>query len=84
MKYITPRKPANIDATIPTKARRIVSPAASIIIGPSARKYCSLVARRKIAGKVKMKPVDACVAPVVALVAMLTSDGDHFRAIPSK
>ena len=31
-----------------------------------------------------MKPVEACVAPVVALVAMLTSEGDHLRAIPSK
>ena len=31
-----------------------------------------------------MKPVDAWVAPVVALVDMLTSDGDHLSAIPSK
>ena len=37
-----------------------------------------------MAGNVKMKPVEACVAPVVALVAMLTSEGDHFKAIPSK
>ena len=29
-----------------------------------------------------MNPVDACVAPVVAEVAMLTSEGDHFKAIP--
>ena len=31
-----------------------------------------------------MNPVEAWVAPVVALVAMLTSEGDHLRAIPSK
>ena len=37
-----------------------------------------------MAGKVKMKPVDAWVAPVVALVAMLTSDGDHLRAMPNR
>ena len=37
-----------------------------------------------MAGNVKMKPIDALVAPVVALVAMLTSDGDHWRAIPSR
>ena len=37
-----------------------------------------------MAGKVKMKPMEAFVAPVVALVAMLTSDGDHCRAIPSR
>ena len=30
-----------------------------------------------------MNPVEACVAPVVAEVAMLTSDGDHFSAIPN-
>ena len=84
MKYITPRNPANIEATIPTNAKRIVSPAARVIRGPSARKYCSLVARRKIAGNVKINPVDAWVAPVVALVAMLTSEGDHFKAIPNR
>ena len=32
----------------------------------------------------KINPVEACVAPVVALVAILTSDGDHFRAIPRR
>ena len=37
-----------------------------------------------MAGKVKMNPVEAWVAPVVADVAMLTSDGDHFRAMPSR
>ena len=31
-----------------------------------------------------MNPVEACVAPVVALVAILTSEGDHFSAIPSR
>ena len=33
-------------------------------------------------GNVKIKPVDAWVAPVVAEVAILTSEGDHFKAIP--
>ena len=82
MKYITPRNPANIDATIPTKAKRIVSPSPKTIRGPSANQYCGSAASRKIAGKVKMNPVDAWVAPVVAEVAMLTSEGDHFKAIP--
>ena len=31
-----------------------------------------------------MNPVDAWVAPVVADVAMLTSEGDHFAPFPSK
>ena len=31
-----------------------------------------------------MNPVDAWVAPVVALVEILTSEGDHLRAIPSR
>ena len=46
--------------------------------------YRASEARRKIAGKVKINPVEAWVAPVVAEVAMLTSEGDHLRAIPSK
>ncbi len=82
MKYITPKNPANIEATIPTKAKRIVSPSPNTIRGPSDNQYCWSAASRKIAGKVKINPVDACVAPVVADVAMLTSDGDHFSAIP--
>ena len=39
MKYITPRKPANIDATIPTNAKRIVSPSPKTIRGPSDNQY---------------------------------------------
>ena len=31
-----------------------------------------------------MKPVDAWVAPVVAEVAMFTSEGDHFSAMPRR
>ena len=82
MKYITPRKPANMDAIIPMKASCSVS--TEDIRKPSPTRYESEYARRNMAGKVKMKPVEACVAPVVALVAILTSEGDHFRAIPSK
>ncbi len=37
-----------------------------------------------MAGKVKMKPIEAFVAPVVALVEIFTSEGDHFRAMPSR
>ena len=37
-----------------------------------------------MAGNVKMKPMEALVAPVVALVAMFTSEGDHWSAMPSK
>ena len=40
MKYITPRNPANIDATIPTKASLSVSPEPRTIRGPSANQYC--------------------------------------------
>ena len=82
MKYMMPRNPANILATIPTNAKLKVS--ALLISGPVASSYLASEAKRKIAGKVKMKPVEACVAPVVAEVAMLTSDGDHLRAIPSR
>ena len=32
----------------------------------------------------KMNPVEACVAPVVADVAMFTSEGDHFSAMPRR
>ena len=59
MKYITPKKPANIDATIPTNASRIVSPSPNSIKAPSANQYCGSAANKKIAGNVKMKPVDA-------------------------
>ena len=83
MKYITPKNPANIDATIPTNANLRVSPEPRTIRGPSANEYCGSAASKKIAGNVKMNPVDACVAPVVADVAMLTSEGDHFKAIPN-
>ena len=31
-----------------------------------------------------MKPVEAWVAPVVADVAIFTSDGDHLSAMPSR
>ena len=82
MKYMIPKKPANILATIPTNARLNVS--ALLIRGPSAKKYRESEAKRKIAGKVKIKPVEAWVAPVVAEVAMFTSDGDHLRAIPKR
>ena len=46
--------------------------------------YFSEEESRKIAGNVKMKPIEALVAPVVAEVEMLTSDGDHCKAIPSR
>ena len=82
MKYMIPKKPANMLATIPTKAKLNVS--AFEISGPVANSYRASEARRKIAGKVKINPVEAGVAPVVAEVAMLTSEGDHLRAIPSK
>ena len=39
MKYITPRKPANIDATIPIKASLPSNSGVRVISGPSARKY---------------------------------------------
>ncbi len=84
MKYIIPRNPANILATIPINARVNVCPASRVISGPEAKKYWGFVANKKIAGKVKIKPVDAWVAPVVADVAMLTSEGLHFSAIPSR
>ena len=83
MKYITPKNPANIEATIPTNANRIVSPAPSVINAPVEISYSGLAASKKIAGNVKINPVEACVAPVVAEVAMFTSDGDHFSAIPN-
>ena len=41
MKYITPRKPANIDATIPIKASLPSNSGVRLISGPSARKYFS-------------------------------------------
>ena len=59
IKYITPRKPANMLATMPTKARRKASPSSRVIKGPLANSYFAFVARRKIAGNVKMKPVHA-------------------------
>ena len=59
MKYITPKKPANILATIPINARLNASPSAKLISGPLANSYLASEARRKIAGKVKIKPVDA-------------------------
>ena len=59
MKYITPKNPANIEATIPTNAKRIVSPAPRRINGSPDNQYSSFAARRKIAGKVNIKPVDA-------------------------
>ena len=31
-----------------------------------------------------MNPIEALVAPVVALVEILTSDGDHFNAMPRR
>ena len=37
-----------------------------------------------MAGNVKMNPVDAWVAPVVAEVAMLISEGDQRSAMPSR
>ena len=36
MKYITPRNPANIDATIPMKASVNASPGSKLTSGPSA------------------------------------------------
>ena len=84
MKYITPRNPANIEATIAINASLNASPSSNVIRGPSASEYCAFDASKKIAGNVKMNPVDACVAPVVAEVAMLTSEGDHFSAIPNR
>ena len=39
MKYITPRKPANIEATMAMKANRNASPSSSVISGPSASEY---------------------------------------------
>ena len=46
--------------------------------------YFSEEESRKIAGNVKMKPIEALVAPVVAEVEMLISEGDHCKAIPSR
>ena len=60
------------------------APSSNVIRGPSASEYCAFDANKKIAGNVKMNPVEACVAPVVAEVAMLTSEGDHFSAIPNR
>ena len=65
-------------------AKLKASPSAKVISGPLANSYLASLASRKIAGKVKINPVDACVAPVVADVAIFTSEGDHFSAIPSK
>ena len=79
---MTPRNPANILATIPTKAKLNASPVPKSINAPLASSYLASDARRKIAGNVKINPVDACVAPVVADVAMFTSEGDHLNAIP--
>ncbi len=59
MKYITPRNPANILATIPIKARLNASPLPKLISGPLASSYLASDARRKIAGNVKINPVDA-------------------------
>ena len=84
MKYMTPRKPANILATIPINAKLNASPLPRVINGPLANSYRGSDARRKIAGKVKINPVEAWVAPVVADVAMFTSEGDHFNAIPKR
>ena len=39
MKYITPKNPANIEATIPTKASRKVSPSPKVMSGPVANSY---------------------------------------------
>ena len=36
MKYITPRNPANIEATMPMKASVNASPSSSVTNGPSA------------------------------------------------
>ena len=84
MKYMTPRKPANIEATIAIKASRNASPSSNVIKGPSAKEYWAFEASKKMAGNVKMNPVEAWVAPVVADVAMFTSDGDHLSAIPRR
>ena len=84
MKYMTPRKPANIEATMAINASLNASPSSNVIKGPSANEYCAFDASKKIAGNVKMNPVEACVAPVVAEVAMFTSEGDHLRAIPRR
>jgi hypothetical protein len=59
MKYITPRNPANIEATIAINASLNASPSSNVINGPSANEYCAFDARRKIAGNVKMNPVEA-------------------------
>ena len=59
IKYITPKKPANILATIPIKARLTASPSANVINGPLASSYRASLARRNIAGNVKINPVDA-------------------------
>ena len=59
IKYITPKKPANILATIPIKARLTASPSANVIKGPLASSYRASLARRNIAGNVKINPVDA-------------------------
>ena len=59
MKYITPRKPANILATIPINAKLNASPSAKVISGPLASSYLASLASKKIAGKVKINPVEA-------------------------
>ena len=50
MKYITPKKPANIEATIAMKASLNASPSSSVINGPSANEYWAFDASKKIAG----------------------------------
>ena len=84
MKYITPRNPANILATMPINAKLNASPLPKVIKGPLASSYRGSDAKRKMAGKVKINPVEAWVAPVVADVAIFTSEGDHFSAIPKR
>ena len=59
MKYITPRKPANMEATMAMNANRNASPSSNVIKGPSANEYWAFDASKKIAGKVKMNPVEA-------------------------
>ena len=47
------------------------SPSANVISGPLANSYLASLASRKIAGNVKMNPVER-ESPVVADVAILT------------
>ncbi len=72
-------------AMIPMKANCQTS--GEVIKASPPTKYLALGpvwANKNIAGKVKMNPVEACVAPVVAEVAMLTSLGVHRNAIPNR